>query len=286
MVITFDGLLSRTPFVRIIREALKLLETHYGSPVDTEFTAKIFDLDEPHPNIQIALLQCRPQSHIQESEEILIPHDLQPQDIIFSTHRMVPQGIVQGIRYILFVPSEGYFSLSTLAGRTQLERAIGQLNMALKSHTFIAIGPGRWGTSTPDLGIHVSYNDIYNARALVELAGGTVGASPEPSFGTHFFQDLMEAQIYPVAVFLDDKDTIFNREFFYTTPNHLTEFISIKNPQILNALHLIAITDYRPNHHMDLIMDAQKSRAVAFLVDEGTPSEPQITSTAAPSQLE
>lgn len=286
MVITFDGLLSRTPFVRTIRAALKLLETHYGSPVDTEFTAKIFDLDAQNPNVRITLLQCRPQSHIQESEEILIPHDLQPQDIIFSTHRMVPQGIVQGIRYILFVPSEGYFSLSTQAGRTQLERAIGQLNTALKGRTYIAIGPGRWGTSTPDLGIRVSYNDIYNARALVELAGGTVGASPEPSFGTHFFQDLMEAQIYPLAVFLDDQDTIFNHEFFYTTPNHLTEFVTIKNPQVLDALHLIAVDDYRPNHHMDLIMDAPKSRAVAFLVDEGTLSGPESTSNAAPSQLE
>jgi hypothetical protein len=286
MVITFDGLLSRTPFVRAIREALKLLETHYGSPVDTEFTAKILDLDARHPNVQITLLQCRPQSHIQESEQILIPHNLQSRDIVFSSHRMVPQGLVRGIRYVLFVSPEGYFSLSTQAGRTQLERAIGQLNSALKGRTYIAIGPGRWGTSTSDIGIHVSYNDIYNARALVELAGGMDGASPEPSFGTHFFQDLMEAQIYPVAVFLDDQDTIFNHEFFYTTANHLTEFVTIENPQVLDALRLIAVDDYRPNHHMDLILDAPKSRAVAFLVDEGTLSGPESTSNTAPAQLE
>ena len=286
MVITFDGLLASTPFVPVVREALHLLETHYGSPVDTEFTACILDPDGPRPKIQVTLLQCRPQSHMQEAEGILIPHDLQPQDVIFSTHRMVPHGFVQGIRYVLFVPSEGYFSLSSQAERNQLEQAISRLNAALKGCTFIAVGPGRWGTSTPDLGVHISYNDIYNARALVELAGEAVGASPEPSFGTHFFQDLMEAQIYPVAVFLDDQQAVFNREFFYSTPNRLTQFISVDTSRVLSALRLIAVEDYRPSHHLDLIMDAHNSRAVAFLVREGTPAEPEITSKAAPSQLE
>lgn len=286
MIITFDGLLSRTSFAANIREALKLLETHYDSPVDTEFTIEILDPDEQRPHVQITLLQCRPQSHIQETNDVQFPDDLHNEDIVFSTQRMVPQGAVQNIRYILFVPSEGYFSLTSQAERTQLERAIGQLNVALKGETFIAVGPGRWGTSTPDLGVHVSYSDIYNARSLVELAGEAIGASPEPSFGTHFFQDLMEAQIYPIAVFLDDKDTIFNRDFFYTTPNHLKEFIAVENPRILESLRLIAVNDYRPYHHMDLIMDANKSRAVAFLVREEKPKEEDVTNKASPAGLE
>ncbi len=286
MVITFDGLLSRTSFAANIREALRLLETHYDSPVDTEFTIEILNPEEQRPQVRITLLQCRPQSHIQESNDVQIPSDLQNENIIFSTQRMVPQGAVQNIRYILFVPSEGYFSLTSQAERTQLERSIGQLNAALKGETFIAVGPGRWGTSTPDLGVHVSYSDIYNARSLVELAGEAIGASPEPSFGTHFFQDLMEADIYPIAVFLDDEGTIFDGDFFYTTPNRLEEFISVDNPRILASLRLIAVNDYRPFHHMDLIMDANKSRAVAFLVEEERPPEEETPNNASPAQLE
>lgn len=287
MVITFDSLLARTSFAKNIREALKLLETHYESPVDTEFTVEIVETDSQKPTINITLLQCRPQSHIVSGEEVQLPNNLKDEDIVFSTQRMVPQGIVQNIRYILFVTSEGYFSLTSQAERTQLERAIGQLNAALKDEIYIAVGPGRWGTSTPDLGVHVSYSDIFHARALVELAGEAVGASPEPSFGTHFFQDLMEAKIYPLAVFLDDDDTIFNRDFFYITPNRAADFITIENPRVLDALHLIAINDHRPNHHLDLIMDGQKSRAVAFLVSEESaePDQP-LTTSAAPSQLE
>lgn len=286
LVITFDGLLSRTPFSKSMRAALTLLETHYGSPVDTEFTVKIVNPYD-QPDVQITLLQCRPQSHLHEAIEVQIPTDLEAENIIFSSQTMVPPGTVKDIQYILFVPSKGYFSLQSQAERTQLERAIGQLNSALKGHTFIAVGPGRWGTSTPDLGVHVAYSDIYNSRALVELAGEEVGASPEPSFGTHFFQDLMEANIYPLGVFLDEEDTIFNRDFFYNTPNRLSDFIFIENPRVVAALKLIAVTDYRPNARMDLIMDANKSRAIAFLVGETLPTkEEDIVPRSVPSSLE
>lgn len=286
LVLTFDGLLARTPFSKSMRAALNLLEAHYGSPVDTEFAVEILNPDE-QPDVRITILQCRPQSHIQEANEVQIPTDLQPEDIIFSSQTMVPQGVVQDIKYILFVPSEGYFKLESQAERTQLERAIGQLNSLLKGQTYIAVGPGRWGTSTPDLGVHVAYGDIYNARALVELAGEEVGASPEPSFGTHFFQDLMEANIYPLGVFLDEEGTIFMRDFFYNTRNRLSEFISVENPRVVAALKLIAVSDYRPNARMDLIMDANRSRAVAFFVGATPPpAEDELVSGNVPSSLE
>ena len=115
--------------------------------------------------------------------------------------------------------------------------------------------------------MHVAYGDIYNARSLVELSGESVGTSPEPSFGTHFFQDLMEAQIYPLAVFLDDKDVLFNHDFFYKTPNKVLKFISI-DKRLTRSLRLLAVKDFRPRHHMDLVMDGQKGRAVAYLVPD------------------
>jgi len=267
LVITYEGLLARTPFPARMREALELLETYYESPVDTEFTVEVLDPNTQTPDIHIALLQCRPQSHIQESRQAKLPRELLEKDIIFSTQRMVPQGMIDGIRYVLFVSPRGYFSLASQAERTKLIRAIGRLNAALKGETFIAVGPGRWGTSTPDLGVHVAYGDIYNARSLVELSGESVGTSPEPSFGTHFFQDLMEARIYPLAVFLDDKDVLFNHDFFYKTPNKVLKFITI-DKHLTHTLRLLAVRDFRRHHHIDLVMDGQKGRAVAYLVPD------------------
>ena len=264
LVLTFDGLLNRTPFAKCIRDALKLLEKHYKSPVDTEFTVEILDPHSQVPKVSISLLQCRPQSHIQDEHITHLPSELKDDDIVFSTHRMVPQGIVNGIRYVLFVEPKGYFSLENQTMRTRLERSISDLNQALEEQTYIAVGPGRWGTSTPDLGVHVAYSDIYNTKALVELSGREIGTSPEPSFGTHFFQDMMEASIYPLAIFLDDKDVVYNRDFFYNTPNRLGEFIKA-DKRISSTLRLLAINDFRPGYHMELIMAGRKNRAVAYL---------------------
>jgi len=224
LVVTFDGLLQRTAFAGHMRTMLGLLEKHYRSPVDTEFTVDVVDPYALQPEVKITILQCRPQSAMDE-EDASIPDDLPEADVILSTRRMVPRGAVHGIRYVLFVPPEGYFGLQSQNERSKLEREIGALNAALKGETFICVGPGRWGTSTPDLGVHVAYGDIYNTRALVELSGSEVGTDPEPSFGTHFFQDLMEAHIFPLAVNLDDKDAVFNRSFFFDMPNRLTDWL-------------------------------------------------------------
>lgn len=287
MVVTFDGLLARTPFAESMGAALKLLETYYKSPVDTEFALEIVNPDDD-PDVRIVLLQCRPQSHIQDSAEVKLPADLREEDIIFSTQTMVPHGMVQNIRYVLFVSSESYFSLKSEAERQQLEQAINQLNLALKDEIFIAVGPGRWGTSTPDLGVHVSYSDIYNARALIELAGKDIGGSREPSFGTHFFQDLMEANIYPLGVFLDDETSVFARDFFYATPNRAGALIKFKSKQVAKALKLIDVEDYRAGCKLDLVMDADKSYAAAFLVGKSQPAQTAGNSVtgASPAGLE
>ncbi|MFM8320329.1 MAG: PEP/pyruvate-binding domain-containing protein, partial [Chloroflexota bacterium] len=189
LVLTFDELLRRTPFARRMTRMLKILEKEYEAPVDTEFTLRVLDPGSTNPNIEISLLQCRPQSHLKESEARL-PQNLDEQSIMFSTTRMAPEGRVHDIRYVLFVTPKGYHSLPTNNARVELGRVIGQLNAALKDETFICIGPGRWGTSTPDLGVRIGYGDIYYTRALVELTGQGIGAAPEASFGTHFFQDL------------------------------------------------------------------------------------------------
>lgn len=267
VVITFDELLRRTPFAATMSAALKLLEKSYHSPVDTEFTIQIEAPLSLQPQVKISLLQCRPQSAIEE-EEAHIPEDLDEKNIIFSTRRMVPRGAVMGIGYVLFVPAEGYFSLASPAERVRLERAIGELNKALADETFICVGPGRWGTSTPDLGVHITYGDIYNTRALLEVSGQGVGSAPEPSFGTHFFQDLMEARIYPLAVFLDDKDVIFNRAFFYETPNRLSEWLSSSDSDLEKCLRLVAVQDFKASFHLNLVMDDNEGRAVGYLQPE------------------
>lgn len=264
LVVTFDELLRRTQFADHMREMLEHLETNYQTPVDTEFTLRILDPLALRPEVEICLLQCRPQSQFQESK-VEIPKELPEADIVFSTRRMVPQGHVPNIHYVLFVSPEGYYALPTASARAELGRAISRLNSTWQRKSFICVGPGRWGTSNPDLGVHIGYSDIYNTKALIELAGKEIGSgAPEPSFGTHFFQDLVEARIYPLGIYLDDEDVVFNRAFFYNPPNRLAEFAP-EDAVLSDCLRVIEVASFRPGHHLELVMDANKGRAVAYL---------------------
>jgi hypothetical protein len=138
------------------------------------------------------------------------------------------------------------------------------LNAILKDDIFICLGPGRWGTSNPDLGINIGYADIYHTRALVEITGRGIGLEPEASFGTHFFQDLVESDIYPLAIYLDDEDVVFNREFFYNTSNCITKFLPDQE-NLVDCLRIIKVADFRHGHHLELVMDDEAGRSVAYL---------------------
>ena len=266
LVITFDELLRRTPLAERFRELLGKLEESYHSPVDTEFTFHLVDAQSSQPEVDICLLQCRPQSHFMESRA-RIPASVNPLDVIFSTQRLIPAGQVSGITHVIYVTPEGYLSLSTQAERTHIGRLVSQLNAKLVKKVFITIGPGRWGTINPDLGVSINYGDIYNTRALIEISGLGTGGPLEPSFGTHFFQDLVESNIFPLAIDLDNPQVQFNHSFFYDSPNHLAELIP-EAADCEDTVRLIEVASFRPAHHLELVMDDDKGEALAYLVPD------------------
>ena len=264
LAITFQELLQKTPFAEVLTKILRILEENYHATVDIEFTVHISDPIALPPKIQFSLLQCRSQSHLGAQEPVHLPGGLSSDEIIFSTGFMVPHGHLKNIRHVIFVSPEGYFALPTQAARTQLGRLISRVNATLAPKSFICVGPGRWGTTNLDLGIYVSYADICNAGSLVELSGEGIGPAPEPSLGTHFFQDLMEAQIYPLAINFDDANVLFNRDFFYHAPNRLTELVPDRDLPI-DCLRVIEVCAFKPGHHLELVMDDIKGKGVAFL---------------------
>ncbi|HKZ54850.1 MAG TPA: PEP/pyruvate-binding domain-containing protein [Anaerolineales bacterium] len=268
LAITFDGLLGRTPFPSLLSELLQHLEKHWGSAVDVEFTAHIPDPHAAPAQIKISLLQCRPLPSLQTAYQAHLPEGLSDEEIVFSSHFMVPQGYLRDIQHVIFVVPEKYFALPSAHARSEVGRIIGRLNSALPKKSFLCVGPGRWGTENHDLGVYVGYADICNAGALVELSGREVGPAPEPSLGTHFFHDLMEAQIYPVALSLDREDTLFNQRFFYDTPNSLREWVDVSE-DLGGTVRLIEVRAFRAEHHLELVMDDESGVTVAFLARDG-----------------
>lgn len=263
LAITFDELLRRTPFPRQLSKILRCLEENYHDAVDMEFTLQVIDPRSLQAQVMISLLQCRPQSYLKSTITAKLPSSLKPEKIVFQTQFMVPQGVISDIRWVLFIPPEPYFQLPSARQRKELAGLIGQINSSLEGNHFFFVGPGRWGTLNTDLGVYVSYADICNANALIELSGKGVGPAPEPSLGTHFFQDLMEAQIYPLAVCLDDPAVQFNHHFFYDTPNRVSDFIQC-DEEVCEVLRLIDVNDFLPNHSIELIMDDEAGKAIAY----------------------
>jgi hypothetical protein len=77
----------------------------------------------------------------------------------------------------------------------------------------------------------------------------------------------LEAQIYPLAILLDDPENAFHKPFFQHAPNHLADFISA-DEGLMNHLRLLAVRDYRKDNHLKIIMDEEKSYAVGFVEPE------------------
>lgn len=264
LVLTFDVLLQRTPFTARMKNILSILELAYHSPVDVEFTLSLKQDVGLQPKLGITILQCRPQSHLDETEVEKIPINLSPADILFSSDFMVPRGKIDKINYIIYVKAREYFALKSNLERNELARTVGKLNEAMQKERFICIGPGRWGSSNADLGVPIAYGDIYHAKALVELTGEHYGLPPEPSLGTHFFQDLLEAQIFPLALQLDDPKTVFNQSFFDELPNHVLEWINA-DEQYEKCLTLLAVGDYAQEKSLTILMNDDIGKVIAFV---------------------
>ena len=264
MVVTFSELMRRTDLARDMRKILRKLEEEYETAVDVEFTLSVEVLPGGEARTLITLLQCRPQSHLVGEEAVYLPSEIPAEDIVFSTEYMVPHGYVKGIEYVVYVPAKSYFGLSSVEERLRVGRLISQINRKMREKKFICVGPGRWGTTNHDLGVYVGYGDIDRAGALVEICGQEVGVAPEPSLGTHFFQDLMEGGVFPVALNLDEQEVAFNADTFTQPPNRLAEWVE-NTEGLQDVIRLIKVSDYRPDHRIDLVMDNEKGRAVAFL---------------------
>ncbi|MEJ5201054.1 MAG: PEP/pyruvate-binding domain-containing protein [Anaerolineales bacterium] len=257
-VITFDNLLQSGGFVPLLKTVLARLTENYRKAVDIEFALSISRNENGKPKPIFHLLQCRPHhSWSFEGINVLIPKDLPGEDVLFVCNHMVPVGRVSNIEYVVYVDPGAYYRLSKPHDFTEVARKIGQLNKALEGHSFILIGPGRWGSTDYLQGVSVTYADIFNARALIELASQKGGYSSEPSYGTHFFQDLVESQIYPLAVSAEDEADCFNHSFVMQAKNWIHELIP-ENSAAIDCIRLIKIRTERPNHELEIAMDGQK----------------------------
>ncbi len=264
MVLTFENLLKNTDFVKLMKAILKKLDRHYERPVDIEFAVQ-FIPGYPKPNFKIFLLQCRPLSNQSLGQNISVPLDVALTDQIFTANRLVPSGVVDKIKYMVYVDPLAYSQIGDTSARMELARVIGRLNKRLEGEKFILMGPGRWGSSNIDLGVKVTYADIYNTSMLIEIGlARTNGITPELSYGTHFFQDLVESNIYPLALYPDTPGILFNYPFINQAPNKLASLLP-NDSLYSDYIKVINVAEVSPNKLLRVVMSADESKALGYL---------------------
>ncbi|MDD5289333.1 MAG: PEP/pyruvate-binding domain-containing protein [Dehalococcoidales bacterium] len=224
LVLTFDNLIKRTSLVKIFSEMLAKLEKAWEQPVDMEFTAHI----DVQGNVKINLLQCRALQLPKTSGADVTPlRNIPRERILFQSNLTISAGVVGDIRYVIYVDPKKYADIESIDKKKSMGRVIGKLNEVLgkKEGRIMLMGPGRWGSTNIDLGINVSYADIDNTAVLVEMAHEKAGYEPEVSYGTHFFQDLVEAEIIYIPIYPNKEAANYNASFFEDSPNYFSEIL-------------------------------------------------------------
>jgi hypothetical protein len=219
-ILDFKKLLSQTEFPANAAKLLKTLEKAYDYPVDIEFTANF----NPEGKYKINLLQCRPLQTKGPGKAVNIPKPSQD-NIFFSSTGHFRGGTVRiPLDYVILVKAQDYLALAD-RDKYQAARVVGMLNQNLKGHNIMLIGPGRWGTTTPSLGVPVHFSELNNVSALCEVSYNQGGLIPELSFGSHFFQDIVESGIFYAAIFDGEKGVTFRAERILSLDNLLEEVI-------------------------------------------------------------
>ena len=199
------------------------------------------------------------------SKPAVIPDDIPIENIIFSANKYVSNGLVSNISHIVYVNPQKYSEISDYEDLVSVGRAVGKLNKILPKRQFILMGPGRWGSRGDiKLGVSVTYSDINNTSVLIEVARKKKDYLPDLSFGTHFFQDLVEANIRYLPLYPDDKGNVFNEDFLDNSNNVFLDMLP-DYERIKDVVKVIDIAATTNGQIMQILMNADKNQAVGML---------------------
>lgn len=261
-VFSFNPLFSNTNFSSTFSILLQTLETAYCHPVDIEFTVN-FNSDGKY---RINLLQCRPLQvqGLQKSGKFL--PELPPNQILFQSKGCFMGGnLAAKIHKVIFVEPHAYNLLSQ-SDKYEVARIIGRLNQGINKETMtvLLLGPGRWGSRIPSLGVPVAFAEFNQISILGEIGYHNTGFLPDVSFGTHFFQDMIESEIFYLALFPEKKETIYQLDLLQNFTANSYEMIPEKS-NLRNVVKVYNTLPGKPELH--LISDITKQEIICFFAD-------------------
>ena len=208
---TCQGLLENREFTELMQKMLKTLGRVYSNPVDIEYTV---NLDEQGAFV-VNLLQCRPLYTGGRGTVTEIP-ELSEKNIFFRLKdSAMGNSVKEKIDVVVQIDARAYYEYP-YALKPQAAEAVGAINTYYKGKKkhILLMTPGRVGTSSPELGVPVSFAQISGFCGICEVSDNRAGYMPELSYGSHMFQDLVEAGIFYCALWGDERTVKYNEAFF------------------------------------------------------------------------
>ena len=243
-IVTFDPILKSKifPLDGILKYLLQLGTHAMNVPVEVEFAVEIHP-EEDKPN-EFRFLQIRPMLVDSSFEDIAV-YEGDSDDVFCQSDQALSHGRIDDIQDIVFVKNEGF----DRANMVHMAEQVAEYNKKFrdKSQPYLLLGPGRWGTSDRWLGIPTKWDQISSARVIIEADYGDFVV--EPSFGTHFFQNLITFQIGYLTINSHSKNNFLDWDW-------------------LNSIKAVSETEHvrhvRLKRPLNILIDGRNGKAVAF----------------------
>ena len=263
-ILDFQELIRNTPFIGEMRDMLRILKNAYNYDVDIEFTANFIGDRE----FLINLVQCRPfQVKVRgRTEGGSLTGELPAVvNLLKSSGPVIGQSSITNIDHLIYIVPSAYSALPQNE-RYAVARLLGRLTRAIDDHegTTMLIGPGRWGTSTPSLGVPVSFNEIKTVSAICEVALMHEGLIPDISLGTHFFNDLVELDMLFMAVSPGKEGHWLNQEYFTETVNQLTTWLP-EDSRFADVVKVVDTASLDSEQCLQLKLDSIRQTAACYI---------------------
>ena len=201
-----EGLVRNRSFTSAMHMILKTLERAYDHPVDIEYTVNVGD----DGSFTLNLLQCRPLQSLANTNAVRFPDEVDA--TVFQTEgASMGNSRETAVDVVVYVDPDAYYRCPHRK-KSQVAALVGAENRRIGAagERGLLLAPGRIGTSSPELGVPVSFADICNFEGICEVAYSGAGYAPELSYGSHMFQDLVEADIFYGALFEDERTVSYS----------------------------------------------------------------------------
>lgn len=261
---TCDNLLKKEELVKMLKNMMAVIAKEYDYPVDIEFAVNFNEEGE----FVVNLLQCRPLQIGGLGVKVEIP-ELREDQCFFALNGGTMGGAYyQPVDAVIRIDPKAYYEFP-YNKKSNVARTIGKINQYYKDKgkAVMLLVPGRLGTSSPELGVPVSFAEISNMKIACEVAYQGAGYMPELSFGSHFFQDLVETDIFYAAIFEDETTLVYNPDFFEKDKNILRDIVHA-DEELKDIIKVYAIE----NRGISLISDVLSGKTVCgiFKQDQQT----------------